>query len=289
MELHVGTLVVQPTRPEWGPGKVVKVDGNRAYVVWRDLPDREAKTMVTSSLQRAPDQEDDILDNLPPLVEKDGKLLLPKARITFKQAVDTFLGYFPQGFYDPSFLGNSKKKGERFYKWAAHQDYVSSLGGNQFRELLENDIASLVQKVGKCASINVLHMTEVAAFRDALHDERAARALFVALADLLDAEEISEAVVAPYFEAVCSLPAERGPVAKWTVATIIPFLAEPDRHMFLKPEVTKKAADSLGFELNYRTEPNWLTYKSLLRMADIYRQKLAYLKPRDLIDVQSFF
>jgi hypothetical protein len=106
--LEVGTLVVQPARPEWGPGKVVRVDGNRAYVVWRDLPDREAKTMVTSSLQRAPDQEDDILDNLPPLVEKDGKLMLPKARITFKQAVDTFLGYFPQGFYDAGFLGNSK-------------------------------------------------------------------------------------------------------------------------------------------------------------------------------------
>jgi hypothetical protein len=85
------------------------------------------------------------------------------------------------------------------------------------------------------------------------------------------------------------LPAERGPVAKWTVATIIPFLAQPNRFMFLKPEVTKKAADSLGFELNYKAEPNWLTYKCLLRMADIYGQKLAYLKPRDLIDVQSFF
>jgi hypothetical protein len=73
------------------------------------------------------------------------------------------------------------------------------------------------------------------------------------------------------------------------VATIIPFLAQPNRHMFLKPEVTRKAADSLGFELNYRPEPNWLTYKSLLRMADIYGQRLAYLEPRDLIDVQSFF
>ncbi len=288
--LQVGTLVVQPTRPEWGSGKVVKVDGTRAYVVWRDVPDREAKTMIASFLQRAPDQEDDILDNLPPLVEKDGKLLLPKARITFKQAVHTFLSYFPQGFYDPGFLGDSKKKGERFYKEAAHDYYVSVLGGDKFRELLENDLASLVQEVDRCVGkVNMLHMTEAAAFRDALRDEDAARALFVALADLLDAEEISESVVAPYFDAVCSLPAERGPVAKWTVATIIPFLSQPKRYMFLKPEVTKKAAESLGFELNYRTEPNWLTYKSLLRMAEIYGQKLAYLKPRDMIDMQSFF
>ncbi len=108
------------------------------------------------------------------------------------------------------------------------------------------------------------------------------------LGKLLDAEEISEAVLAPYFETVCALPAHRGPVAKWTVATIIPFLAQPHRHMFLKPEITKKAADSLGFELNYRPEPNWLTYKCLLRMAEIYGEKLAGLKPRDLIDVHSF-
>ena len=59
--------------------------------------------------------------------------------------------------------------------------------------------------------------------------------------------------------------------------------------MFMKPDVTKNAADSLGFQLNYRPEPNWLTYSSLLRMADIYQRKLAPLKPRDLIDVQSFF
>lgn len=59
--------------------------------------------------------------------------------------------------------------------------------------------------------------------------------------------------------------------------------------MFLKPDVTNKAAESLGFDLNYRPEPNWLTYRSLLKMAEVYREKLASLRPRDLIDVQSFF
>jgi hypothetical protein len=86
-EIHVGTLVVQPSRPDWGPGKVVKVADNRVYVVWRDLPDREAKLMVASSVMRAPEQADPILDNLPPLREKDGKLVLPAARITLKHAV----------------------------------------------------------------------------------------------------------------------------------------------------------------------------------------------------------
>jgi hypothetical protein len=288
--LSVGTLVIQTAKPEWGPGKVVKSDGDCVYVVWRDLPDQEAKKMVCSFLTRAPEQSDDILDNLPPLREKDGKLILPAARITFQQAVDAFLRYFPQGFYDPGFIGNSKKKGERFYKVAAHEYYLAHLGGGRFRELLASELTTLVQEVERCVSqVNLLHMTEAAAFRDALRDEKAARRLFVTLADLLDAEEILEPLFISYFDAVCSLPAERGPVAKWTVATIMPFLARPDLYMFLKPEVTRKAAESLGFELNYKAEPNWLTYKCLLRMAEIYGEKLASLKPRDLIDVQSFF
>ena len=35
-------------------------------------------------------------------------------------------------------------------------------------------------------------------------------------------------------------------LAKWTVATYLPFLWRPDRHMFLKPEVTKDFATRVG-------------------------------------------
>ena len=59
--------------------------------------------------------------------------------------------------------------------------------------------------------------------------------------------------------------------------------------MFLKPEVTNAAAEALGFHLNYRSDPNWLTYKCLLTMSTIYKERLATLKPVDFIDVQSFF
>lgn len=288
--LHVGTLVINPLMPDWGPGKIVKSESNRVHVVWRDLSDRAARIMVTSAVQRAADQHDDILDNLPPLVEKDGKLLLPKARVTFKQAVDKFFEYFPQGFDDPRFLGDSKFKGERLYKVAAHEYFVTQLGGKRFCELLNNDLSALVKEVERCVGkVNVLHMTESAAFSEGLRDARAAFRYLEALANVLEAEEISESIYVPYVDAVCGLPASRAKTAKWTIATIVPFLAQPERHMFLKPEVTRNAADSLGFELNYRAEPNWLTYKCLLRMAHIYREMLAEHKPRDFIDVQSFF
>src|SRR5438046_424220 len=111
--LQVGSLVVNPSRPEWGPGKVVKIAPERVHVVWRDLAANEAKVMVSAALRLAPDQRDEILENLPPLVEKDGKLQLPKNRTTFDQAVSEFRAHYPQGFYDPRFLGTSKFDGER--------------------------------------------------------------------------------------------------------------------------------------------------------------------------------
>jgi hypothetical protein len=288
-EWQIGTLVVNPAKPVWGPGKVVKIVPGRVYVVWRDLPEREAKLMVTSALQRAVGQNDPVLDNLPPLIEKDGRPALPKDRVTFEQAVSAFQAKFPRGFEDPAYI-DDPKVGERQYKWLAHEYYLERLGGGKLRELLETDLRTLVQEVERCVGkVNLVYPIEAASLRDALRVEDAARPFFAKLAELLEAEQITERVFAPYAEAVCGLPAERGRVATWPVATIVPFLAQPDRHMFLKPDLTKKAADSLGFHLNYRPHPNWLTYRSLLQMAEIYREKLSPLKPRDLIDVQSFF
>jgi ABC-type polysaccharide/polyol phosphate transport system ATPase subunit len=58
--------------------------------------------------------------------------------------------------------------------------------------------------------------------------------------------------------------------------------------MFLKPGVTLEAAKRLAFQINYRSEPNWLTYRKLLMLADILFEKLAKYKPQDFIDIQSF-
>jgi hypothetical protein len=58
--------------------------------------------------------------------------------------------------------------------------------------------------------------------------------------------------------------------------------------MFLKPEVTKRAADSLGFDLKYDPSLNWNTFEALQRMGAVYLNLLASLGARDFVDVQSF-
>lgn len=78
--------------------------------------------------------------------------------------------------------------------------------------------------------------------------------------------------------------------AKWTVVTYLPFLWRPDRHMFLKPEATKDFAERVGhrFASDYEPRLDMAVYDSLLDLTASTEAKLADLKPRDRIDVQSF-
>jgi hypothetical protein len=286
-----GMLVVHANCPDWGPGKVVHVHGSTVHVVFRDLPLRKAKALDTTiaKLLPAESQHDDILDNLPSLIERSGGFFLPAERMTFKQAVNTFLAKYPQGFDDQGYLGDAHS-GERYYKWKAHEAFCAMLGGQQLRQLLQSDLPVVIERALKCVNMtNLLYVTEKAALKDALMDANAARRFFTRLADLLEAPSVNSKVFEAYAEAVVDLPAERGKVATWPVATMLPFLAQPSRNMFLKPQITKKAADRLAFNLDYRPEPNWITYECLLRMSDVYLRKLGFLSPRDLIDVQSFF
>jgi len=52
--------------------------------------------------------------------------------------------------------------------------------------------------------------------------------------------------------------------------------------------VTKIAAGADGFDFCYQSKPNWETYASLLKFAATVRRDVRDLKPRDMIDLQSF-
>ncbi len=52
--------------------------------------------------------------------------------------------------------------------------------------------------------------------------------------------------------------------------------------------VTRRAALEYGFDFDYHSRPNWATYQSLLAFAGQVRRDQADLRPRDMIDLQSF-
>jgi hypothetical protein len=181
-------------------------------------------------------------------------------------------------------------EGERDYKLAAHLKFQQRLGLTEIKNLMAQlDYRALAQKALKVVSaVNLLSPYESAAFHDAMRDDDAVQRLFTALLALFAEPRITEHVFESFANAIDSLPAARGKVATWPVATIFPYLAEPDRYMFLKPAVTKVAAEALGFDLKYRPELNWPTYDSLQRMGRIYLELLRSFGARDFVDVQSF-
>ena len=282
-----GMLVENLARPEWGPGKIVHVSGGSLHVIFRDLEENMARIFHADApaLRIAQHQSDPTLDNLPPLIVKDGRWVLPTNRLTLQSAIQRFLHEFPAGFADGRYMEQ-----ERDYKLAAHLEFQKELGIQQIRSLVANrDSEGLAKKVLRVLGrVNLLSAFESAAFHDAMYTDGAVIPFFTELLKILDAKQLSRQILDEYLDAVISLPQPRGKVASWPVATVFPYLAQPATFMFLKPEVTKAAAESLGFDLKYNSTLNSATYDALQRMGALYWGLLRPLGARDFVDVQSF-
>jgi hypothetical protein len=280
----------------WGPGRVLDVRGGKVSVYFRDAAGDDPKDALKvfnsdfPGLSDAGIDSDAILDNLPPY--KDGQFERPpRKRVTLEEGLEKFRSLFPLYFEDPRYIGDLKE-GERAYKWAAHELFAETLGGERLNDLLSGgDVAEATRRIRAVVGrVNLLSMFEAAAFRDGLEEAGPAEAFLRALNEILTAEGVSR----PAFEQLCAalegLPSKEGKSdpAKWPVATLLQYLADPKRFMFLKPNVTKDCAARLTFDLKYSPQLNWTTYSKLLEMSRFLMDYLAPYGATDFIDVQSF-
>ena len=91
-----------------------------------------------------------------------------------------------------------------------------------------------------------------------------------------------------WVHALGRLPRRQTRVLTWPLTTVFGFIARPDEHFFLKPTVTREAARRYGIDFAYASRPSWPIYKSLLNFVAHVRSDIRDLKPRDMIDLQSF-
>jgi hypothetical protein len=127
------------------------------------------------------------------------------------------------------------------------------------------------------------------ALRDATRDSAGARVFAAGLFDFLHGGgKDDETRFTGWVAAVEKLPRRQTRVLTWPLLTVFGFIAQPDRHMFLKPNVTRRAAEAYGFNFLYRSRPNWETYDCLLSFAGQVGKDQRVLRPRDMIDLQSF-
>jgi hypothetical protein len=196
-----------------------------------------------------------------------------------------FLRFFPNGFRDETYFA-----WERGYKWKAHEEWSSKLDKRSFHELLEvqnyREIAARAMSVE--SRTHLLFSFEKMALRDALKLPAGARLFAVGLYDLLYGSGRLDVRFSRWCEVVASLPRKRSRVLTHPVTTVFGFLAQPEQHIYLNPKVTKAAAERYGFDLRYVSKPSWETYEIFLQFAAAIREDLADLKPRDMIDIQSF-
>lgn len=196
-----------------------------------------------------------------------------------------FLRFFPGGFQDETY-----KAWERDYKWKAHEQWDETLKRAEHRALIrKGEFAEVAARAVRIESrTNLLFSFEKMALRDAVKSEQGARLFAEGLYDFLYGAGSAERKFERWCEAVAALPRKQTRVLTWPLVTVFGFIAQPDTHIFLKPNVTRTAAREYDFDFQYKSRPSWETYASLLEFAETIRRDQSDLRPRDMIDLQSF-
>jgi hypothetical protein len=198
-----------------------------------------------------------------------------------------FLRFFPGGFRDETYLA-----WERDYKWETHERWEEALSREEFGRLLRrgefSEVAARAVRVEQRSRHSMLFSFEKMALRDAVKVGDGARVFAEGLYQFLHGAAGVERRFQTWVEAVEALPRRQTRVLTWPLVTVFGFIAQPRKHIFLKPNVTRTAARAYGYDFHYESRPSWEVYAGLMEFAAIVRRDLGDLRPRDMIDIQSF-
>lgn len=198
-----------------------------------------------------------------------------------------FLRFFPGGFRDRNYL-----QSERDYKWEAHRRWEEALNQREYARLLKlrhyAEISARAVRVEQSSPYSFIFSFEKMALRDAVKSPAGARAFSIGLYALLHGNAPMPRRFDDWVAVVAGLPRRQTRVLTWPLVTVFGFLAQPSIHFFMKPTVIRAAARAYDYPLNYQSLPNWDIYAGLLDLARHVKRDLRDLKPRDMIDIQSF-
>lgn len=196
-----------------------------------------------------------------------------------------FLRIFPDSFLDERYV-----EWERTYKWEAHKLWNKLLNKEEFKRLMHerryDEIATRALQVE--SRTNFLFSFEKMALRDGVRTADGARIFAEGLYQLLYERGPLKNRFVQWIMSVSQLPRKKSRVLSWPVVTFFPFIAQPDKHIIMKPTAMKFAAEELGFDLDYSSTPTFTTYERLLELAELVRTGIKELKPRDYHDLQTF-
>jgi hypothetical protein len=277
MEYKKGDRVKHPIKNDWGLGEVLENSNSESVRIF--FVGIGEKTLSLKHVQpvkvEGVEAIHPVLNNL-----KASKSTSGIKYQSLPGSIQFFLERFPQGFY-----GDKFKEHERDYKDKAHALAQEILKEESFSALLEReDYGEIVKRALKIANAtNLIFPNEKMSLKDGLVEPTAQKRFSETLFSLLYSEETLEQRFVAFAKVLEDIDA-----AKWTTATYFLFIMRPDKHMFVKPTITQYSSELCGFEVNYKPQLNWLTYKSVLDFSNYLFSAISDLNPRDMIDVQSF-
>ena len=299
--IRVGSYVTHSQRPAWGIGKVYGQSAQHVLVGFENLPEPERLKRLQwreGLLEKSPVKGGESLDAIK--VECDSTchpigLITKKvagplvAEWTFDQAFERFIQKYPSGFKDAWYIPS-----EREWREAAHTEWVKAFPSTDaLRKMVASSpdkaAAALLHVVQSAPKKLVQPKSELGVLRDALAHPENAKPFMNALVDMLDAPILTSGLYGDYLHVLTALPLSKdGDLAKWPTVTLIPFLAQPNKHILVKPVTLRKAAKALGFDIKYTATPRWETYERVLAFSN---KLFEFLHPKgaaDMIDIHAF-
>lgn len=280
LTLRKGARIRHTSRPEWGVGQLLEDATSQELRIFFEQkgevcfsPDAAKKLAVVEGTEAF----SLLLDNL----------YLPgpgasRPMVTIAQAKLRLLEMFPGGLH-----GQKMAEKERTYKDSLRQMCEGWCCAENLNKLVETGqyeaVFELAHRLVKHSANNFPSHFEKMAFRDGAKAHNRQREFAEAFCAWVLPEQPTQAT----FEAFAAELDHLG-CAKWPILTPFRFLLHPQTDALIKPENLRKAAELARFEINYRSELNWLTYHSVLSFYRYVRHAISDLDPMDNIDVQNF-
>ena len=276
MAFQKGDFVINQKAIDWGRGKILEKLGDNYRIFFEDKGEKTVSPVA--KLKKI-----EIEEEHPILEHANAQTDFSKFR-TPKDLERNFLELFPGGFNDPEYLDGERKykvEASRFAKDVLSTESISSL----LKQENFHEISILAKKVVN--KTNLVFPNEIMSFSDGLsakpeNEKIFSEALFY---HLYSSDSLKERFMT-FVKALNQIDA-----AKWTTATYFLHLLYPDNSPFMKPVVTKKAAEAFGYPLDYTSNIQWDTYSRLIEFAKFIEKKISshpLLQPRDMIDIQGF-
>ena len=298
--IRVGAYVTHSLRPAWGVGKVFGQSQQHILVGFSNVPEAERFKRMEwrpGLLERSDVKGDAELDSWKIECDSTCHPLLATVKVrktakaalwTKEQGMEKFLNKFNGGFPDAWY-----RSSHRDARLAQSKLWNELFPEGRLRELAADQPHIAAQHILKVLDLRekpLLHVkNEQPRLRAAFMRTEKMSVFLNTLADLLEAEKTTPALFEAYTVAFNGLemPAKKTPMT-WPIVTCLLFIAQPTKHMFVKPTPMRNAAAGLGFELRFKPAPNYTTYDRVIAFSN---ELLEFIKPRsgqDMIDVQAF-